>query len=65
MFHFLIEFSIVKKGYYKVSLEVHPDRVPEEEKEQATKKFQTLGRVYSVLSDKDKRAVYDDTGKVL
>jgi DnaJ-class molecular chaperone len=31
-------------------------------REEATRKFQTLGRVYSILSDKNKRAVYDETG---
>ncbi|XP_055996902.1 dnaJ homolog subfamily C member 9-like [Ostrea edulis] len=54
----------VKKGYHKVSLKVHPDRVSPEEKEEATKKFQALGRVYSTLSDENKRGVYDDTGEV-
>lgn len=55
-------FSSVKKGYHKVSLRVHPDRVSPEEKEEATKKFQALGRVYSILSDENKRGVYDETG---
>jgi len=54
----------VKKGYHKVSLKVHPDRVAQEEKDAATEKFQTLGKVYCVLSDKDKRAVFDETGKI-
>ena len=53
----------VKKGYHKKSLAVHPDRVGPEEKEEATKKFQTLGKVYALLSDKDKRAVYDESGE--
>ncbi|KAK7092638.1 hypothetical protein V1264_008354 [Littorina saxatilis] len=52
----------VKKGYHKRSLTVHPDRVGPEEKEVATKKFQTLGKIYTILSDKEKRAVYDETG---
>lgn len=56
--------SKVKKGYHKVSLKVHPDRVPEEEKAEATLKFQTLGKVYCILSNKEKRAVYDETGEV-
>lgn len=55
----------VKKAYYKQSLKVHPDRVGEDEKENATEKFQTLGKVYSVLSDKEKRKIYDETGKSL
>lgn len=52
----------VRRGYYKVSLTVHPDRVPDDE--QATAKFQTLGKVYAVLSDKEQRAVYDEQGIV-
>nr|XP_022315746.1 dnaJ homolog subfamily C member 9-like [Crassostrea virginica] len=54
----------VKKGYHKVSLKVHPDRVSAKDKEEATKKFQILGRVYSILSDENKRGVYDETGEV-
>ncbi|KAL5011054.1 hypothetical protein ScPMuIL_013359 [Solemya velum] len=54
----------VKRGYHKVSLRVHPDRVSGDEKDEATKKFQTLGKVYIILSDKEKRAVYDETGEV-
>lgn len=52
----------MKKGYHKVSLRVHPDRVSPKEKEEATKKFQALGRVYSILSDENKRGLYDETG---
>lgn len=54
----------LKKAYHKVSLRVHPDRVSEAEKQGATRKFQTLGKVYCILSDQDKRAVYDETGEV-
>ncbi|KAM6951271.1 dnaJ homolog subfamily C member 9 [Aplochiton taeniatus] len=52
----------VRRGYYKTSLQVHPDRVTDDE--QATERFQTLGKVYAVLSDKDQRAVYDEQGTV-
>lgn len=54
----------VKKAYRRLSLLVHPDRVSEEDKENATEKFKILGKAYSVLSDKEKRAVYDETGSV-
>jgi len=37
--------------------------VPADEVEQATKKFQALGKIYEVLSDDEKRAVYDEDGK--
>ena len=54
----------IKRAYRRVSLKVHPDRVKSEEKELATKKFQALCKVHSVLSDKDLRGVYDETGEV-
>ncbi|KAK7065689.1 DnaJ subfamily C member 9 [Halocaridina rubra] len=54
----------LKKAYHKLSLQVHPDRVNKEDQEEATQKFQTLGQVYALLSDKDRRAVYDETGEV-
>ena len=53
----------MKRGYHRVSLKVHPDRVSKEEKKGATEKFQILGKVYSILCDKDKRAIYDESGK--
>uniref|UniRef100_A0A1A9V7X5 J domain-containing protein n=1 Tax=Glossina austeni TaxID=7395 RepID=A0A1A9V7X5_GLOAU len=52
----------LKKAYYKISLLVHPDRVPEEEKVSATEKFKVLSKVYQVLIDKDKRELYDEQG---
>lgn len=54
----------VKKAYHKLSLKVHPDRVEEKEKADATEKFKVLGKIHSVLSNKEKRAVYDETGMV-
>ena len=56
--------SEVKRAYRKKSLEVHPDRAAEDDKATATVKFQCLSRVYTVLSDQDKRALYDETGEV-
>ncbi|XP_070326916.1 dnaJ homolog subfamily C member 9 isoform X1 [Odocoileus virginianus] len=44
--------------------QVHPDRVGEDDKEDATRRFQILGKVYSVLSDKEQRALYDEQGTV-
>jgi len=43
---------------------VHPDRAPEDEFEQSTRKFQALGKIYEVLSDDDRRAIYDEDGKL-
>ncbi|KAF5893879.1 dnaJ subfamily C member 9, partial [Clarias magur] len=52
----------LRRGYYKLSLQVHPDRAPGDQ--QATEKFQVLGKVYAVLSDKEQRAIYDEQGVV-
>ena len=54
----------IKKGYYKVSLKVHPDRASPSDKASATAKFQALVKVYAILSDKERRAVYDEQGIV-
>lgn len=52
----------LKKAYYKISLLVHPDRVPETQKEEATEKFKLLSKLYQILTDKSKRALYDEQG---
>ncbi|XP_055969491.1 dnaJ homolog subfamily C member 9 [Sorex fumeus] len=54
----------VRRGYHKVSLQVHPDRVGEGDKADATRRFQILGKVYAVLSDSEQRALYDEQGTV-
>lgn len=54
----------MKKAYYKLSLQVHPDRVSEEEKEVATEKFKVLSKLNELLSDSDKRALYDEKGVI-
>jgi len=56
--------SEIKRAYRKKSLEVHPDRASEADKKVATEKFQCLSRVYTVLSDPEKRALYDESGEV-
>ena len=54
----------IKKGYHKVSLQVHPDRVGDTERDESTRKFQCVGAVYAVLSDSERRGLYDETGEV-
>ncbi|NXN85016.1 DNJC9 protein, partial [Bombycilla garrulus] len=54
----------IRRGYHRASLRLHPDRVPPEKKEEATRRFQILGKVYAVLSDEKQRAEYDETGMV-
>ncbi|XP_068545326.1 dnaJ homolog subfamily C member 9 [Anas acuta] len=54
----------IRRGYHRASLRVHPDRVPPEDKEEATRRFQILGKAYAVLSDAEQRALYDEQGRV-
>lgn len=55
-------FFSVRKAYHKLSLKVHPDRVEESEKAEATEKFKVLAKIHSILNCKEKRAIYDETG---
>ncbi|KAI9202430.1 uncharacterized protein BJ171DRAFT_476640 [Polychytrium aggregatum] len=52
----------IKKAYRKQALKWHPDRNPDK-KEQAEKKFKELAEAYEVLSDKNKRTIYDQFGE--
>lgn len=55
--------SEIKKAYYKLARENHPDKVEADKREEATKKFQKIGEAYEVLSDPEKRKLYDQYGK--
>lgn len=59
---FFFCFRAVKKAYYRLSLQIHPDRVAESEKEEATEKFKVLTKINTVLTDSDKKALYDQQG---
>ncbi|XP_072940133.1 J domain-containing protein CG6693 [Epargyreus clarus] len=54
----------VKTAYRKLSLKVHPDRAKEDDRLEATEKFKVLSRIHQILSDKEKRARYDETNCV-
>jgi DnaJ homolog subfamily A member 2 len=53
----------IKKAYYRLARENHPDKASESQKEEATKKFQKIGEANEVLSDPEKRKIYDIHGK--
>lgn len=50
----------IKKAYRKLAMKHHPDRNPDDKS--AEEKFKDIQKAYAVLSDKDKRAAYDQFG---
>lgn len=52
----------IKKAYREAALRNHPDRVPHEQKKEAEEKFKDISESYAVLSDSQKRALYDQYG---
>ncbi|MCM8795224.1 MAG: molecular chaperone DnaJ [Candidatus Omnitrophica bacterium] len=52
----------IKKAYREMALRYHPDRVPSEQKKEAEEKFKEISEAYAVLSDPQKRALYDQYG---
>lgn len=51
----------IKKAYRKLALKWHPDKNPNN-KIDAEKKFKEISEAYEILSDKNKREVYDKYG---
>ena len=51
----------IKKAYRKLAKELHPDQNKEDPK--AQEKFQDLAAAYEVLSDQEKRKIYDRHGE--
>ena len=53
--------SAVKKAYRKLAMQYHPDR--NQGDKQAEEKFKLINEAYQVLSDQEKRSIYDRYGK--
>lgn len=50
----------IRKAYRRLALRWHPDKNPDDAS--ATEKFQAISSAYEVLSDENKRRLYDETG---
>lgn len=49
----------IKKAYRDMALKWHPDKVPEDKKDEAEGKFQDISEAYEVLSDEELKGKYD------
>lgn len=52
----------IKKAYRKLAMKYHPDKAQESSKAEHEVKFKEISEAYTVLSDTDKRDMYDHTG---
>lgn len=53
--------EVIKKAYRKLALKYHPDRNPDDKS--AEEKFKQINEAYEILSDDEKRQIYDRYGK--
>ncbi len=53
--------STIKKAYRQMAMKYHPDKNPGDN--EAEEKFKAINEAYQVLSDDQKRAIYDRHGK--
>jgi molecular chaperone DnaJ len=53
--------STIKKAYRKMAMMYHPDKNPNDK--EAEEKFKSINEAYQVLSDDEKRSIYDRYGK--
>ena len=54
------DVSTIKKSYRKIALECHPDRCPDDKEAEA--RFKEAAEAYEVLSNQEKRSIYDRYG---
>ncbi|MEA3383306.1 MAG: molecular chaperone DnaJ [Campylobacterota bacterium] len=53
--------SVLKKAYRKMAMKYHPDKNPDDK--EAEENFKSVNEAYQVLSDDEKRSIYDRYGK--
>ncbi|KAM4062296.1 DnaJ domain-containing protein [Hirsutella rhossiliensis] len=52
----------IKKAYRKAALKYHPDKAPEDQRGESEVKFKEITKAYEILSDDQKRHLYDTHG---
>jgi len=52
----------IKKAYRRAALKHHPDKVKESERDESERKFKDVNRAYEILSDENKKSLYDKYG---
>lgn len=55
--------SEIKKAYKRLVIANHPDKLPPDQREEGTKKIKEINEAYGVLSDPEKKKIYDRYGK--
>jgi len=55
-----VEESQIKRAYKRMALKYHPDKCKDED---AETKFKAVAEAYEILSDAEKRKIYDEKGK--
>lgn len=53
--------SQIKKAYRKLAVKYHPDKNPDDD--DAVHKFHDINEAYEILSDEEKRKIYDQHGE--
>ncbi|OGS43468.1 MAG: molecular chaperone DnaJ [Elusimicrobia bacterium RIFOXYD2_FULL_34_15] len=52
----------IKKAYRNLAMQFHPDRVAADKKKEAEERFKEISEAYAILSDTEKRKLYDQYG---
>jgi hypothetical protein len=53
----------IKRAYKTLSLKYHPDKVKDTPKEEAEKRYAAIANAYEILSNDEKRSLYDQGGE--